>query len=350
MITPPFRLPLRWTGALPAGDLAPLNCLYGGEGAVGGLPAADLKSLQVPKQAQWPAVRVSASGGAEAGPTGAPWVNANGWLIRMLQFRDPVRQVVLDTKPDAAARTGAAALAVADAMAYGGAWVVTHTNDSWSAVRQALRFFVAHEAWRAWKPVAALTVISDFAGANEDAAGECLNLLARRQVGYALARPGDLGALERAAVWASQAPFQIETYLPWLRDGGTMVVMGGESKTVGKGRVIGRPEAWSDPYAAVSGIHLALTRRSDVLRLWNGGSINSHYVAEAGGARGVVHLINYAGNRASHDVSIWLARPWKKAVLTTFDAQTPLKTSASNGGIEIPLPPLGVYAAIELEA
>ena len=94
----------------------------------------------------------------------------------------------------------------------------------------------------------------------------------------------------------------------------------------------------------------AVVTRSDVLRLWNGGSLNSHYVAEAGGARGVVHLINYAGNRASHDVSLWLARPWKRAVLTTFDGQAPLKTSASNGGIEIPLPPLGVYAAIELEA
>jgi hypothetical protein len=47
---------------------------------------------------------------------------------------------------------------------------------------------------------------------------------------------------------------------------------------------------------------------------------------------------------------MWLARPWKKATLTTFEKQTSLKTMASNGGIEVPLPPLGVYAAMELEA
>ena len=35
------------------------------------------------------------------------------------------------------ARANAPVLAVADAMAYGGAWVVTHTAESWPAVRQA---------------------------------------------------------------------------------------------------------------------------------------------------------------------------------------------------------------------
>jgi len=77
----PFPLPLRWSGALPAGDLAPVNCLYGGGS---GLPP--LEGAHIPKRAQWPSVRVNNKGAAEAGPTGAPWLNANGWVIRDAQI------------------------------------------------------------------------------------------------------------------------------------------------------------------------------------------------------------------------------------------------------------------------
>ncbi|MFN0105105.1 MAG: hypothetical protein ACKV2U_23845 [Bryobacteraceae bacterium] len=345
-------LPLRWSGALPAGDLAPLNCLYGGGEGLPVLTADDLKGVQIPKRALWPSVRVSVNGAAEAGPTGAPWVNANGWLIRMLRFRDPTRPVLLDTKP-AAARPASQVLAVADAMAYGASWVVTHSPETWPQVRVALQFFERKAEWRGWQPVAALTVIGDFAGANEGIGGECLNLLTRRQVGFRLAAPGDVAALGNAgaAAWVSTAPVPMEKYLPWIRGGGTLIVHGeANSRVEGKGRIIGRPEPWNDAYAAVAGIHLALTRRTDVLRLWNAGSFNTFYQTEPHGNRGVVQLINYAVNAGSNDTSIWLARPWKKAVLTTFEKQMPLKTTPSNGGIEIPLAPLGVYAAIELEA
>ena len=338
-------LPLRWPGTLPAGDLAPLNCLYGG-GA--GMPV--LQGAQIPKRALWPGVRISRNGAAEAGPTGAPWVNANGWLIRIARFLDAAQPVVLDTRPLAAGLSHV--LAVADAMAYGASWVVSYSPETWPAVRAALQFFERNAAWRAWEPVAALAVIGEFAGADESIGGECLNLLARRQVGYRLAAPGDLAALHGvgAAAWVSRKPLPYEKYLPWIRDGGTLIVRGGaNSRAEGRGRVIGRAETWDDVYAATAGIHLALTRRFDVLRLWNAGSFNSHYQVDPGGHRGVVHLINYAGNRGSDDTSIWLARRWKKATLSTFDKQALLQTRASNGGIEIALPPLGVYAAIELE-
>ena len=342
-------LPLRWSGALPAGDLAPLNCLQGG-GA--GLPP--LQGAQIPKGAQWPSVRVNKRGGAEAGPTGAPWLNANGWLIRKAQLLDGTKPVVLDAAPVEGARPASYVLAAAEAMAYGASWAVTHTPETWPRVQAALRFFAAHAAWRRWRPVAALTVISEFTGEDEFIGEECLNLLARRQVGYQLATPGKMEMLAgaNAAVWASKKPVPYDKYLPWIRGGGTLVVQGATEgvRSEGRGQIRTRADGWDDVYAGVTGIHLALTRRSDVLRLWNAGSFNSFYQTDQGGARGVVHLVNYAGNRSSDDTSIWLARRWKTAVLTTFEAQTPLKTIPSNGGIEIPLPPLGVYAAIELEA
>lgn len=337
-------LPLRWSGELPAGDLAPLNCLYGG-GA--GMPA--LEGAQIPKRALWPGLGMGGSGRAQAGPTGAPWVNANGWLIRIAQFLDPAKPVVLDTIPPAQIRPGSHVLAVADAMAYGAAWAVSHSAETWPAVHKALAFFDRNVAWRAWEPVAAVTLISAFTGADEGITGECVNLLARRQVGTRLAKPGDT-VNTAAAAWVSTSPVPYEKYLTWIRGGGTLIVHGeANSRTEGKGRIVGRPEAWANAYAAATGIHLALTRRTDVLRLWNAGSFNSYYQQEPGAKRAVVHLINYASNRSADNISIWLASPWKKATLSTFDNQTPLKTRASNGGIEIPLPQLGVYAAIELE-
>lgn len=345
---PSVPLPLRWTGALPAGDLAPLNCLYGG-GA--GLPA--LAGAQIPKHAQWPSVKVNDRGRAEAGPTGAPWLNANGWLIRIARHLDGAKPVVLDTKPPEGARPASYVLAAAEAMAYGAAWAVTHTPETWPAVRAALRFFETHAEWRDWAPVAALTIISEFTGDDEFVGEEFLNLLSRRQVGFQLAAPGNVKALgsDGAAVWASKKPVPYAQYLPWVRGGGTLIVQGeANSRAEGKGRVIGRPEDWDDVYAAVTGTHLALTRRTDVLRLWNAGSFNSYYQIAPDGKRAVAQLINYAGNRSSDDTSIWLARPWKRAMLTTFEKQTPLMPRATNGGIELSLPPLGVYAAIELEA
>jgi len=304
-----------------------------------------LEGAQIPKRALWPSLGMTGSGRAEAGPTGAPWVNANGWLIRVAQFLDPAKPVVLATVPASPAHT----LAVADSMAYGAAWAVTHSAETWPAVQKALAFFERNVAWRAWEPVAGITLISDFTGPDERIGGECLNLLSRRQVGTRLAKPGDIPNTA-AAAWVSAKPVPYEKYSPWIRNGGTLIVHGeANSRIEGKGRIVGRPEAWTDVYAAAAGIHLALTRRSDVLRLWNAGSFNSFYQMEPGAKHAVVHLINYARNRSSDNISIWLARPWKKAALSTFDNQTLLKTSPSNGGIEIPLPQLGVYAAIELE-
>jgi len=306
-----------------------------------------LTGAQIPKRAQWPSLGMTGNGRADAGPTGAPWVNANGWLVRIARFLDPTKPVVLDTVPSPSARPASHVLAVADAMAYGGAWAVQFAAETWPAVQKALAFFERNAAWRAWEPVAELTLISTFTGADESIAGECLNLLTRRQVGVRLASPGS-PVETRAAAWVSNTPVPYEKYMSWIRGGGTLIVHGEDnSRTEGNGRIIGRPESWSNAYAAASGIHLALTRRTDVLRLWNAGSFNSYYQQAAN--RGVVHLINYSTNRGADNVSIWLARPWKQATLTTFENRTPLMPRASNGGIEIPLPQLGVYAAIELE-
>jgi hypothetical protein len=73
----------------------------------------------------WPGVRlVRASRGGErftAGPTGDPWVDSNGWRIRLEAARQPGRSVWLDADPRKPWLFAESyLLGVADAATYGG--------------------------------------------------------------------------------------------------------------------------------------------------------------------------------------------------------------------------------------
>jgi hypothetical protein len=94
--------------------------------------------------------------------------------------------------------------------------------------------------------------------------------------------------------------------------------------------------------------HLLLSRRHDVLRLWNPGSILAHYTQSPMGDRAVVHLINYSTREASHEVTLGLPKAYRAARMITFDKTTTIDPVAMTHGIELRLPPVPVYAAIEL--
>ena len=90
------------------------------------------------------------------------------------------------------------------------------------------------------------------------------------------------------------------------------------------------------------------SRRYDVMRLWNGGSLNPHYTQSADGKRAVIQLVNYTA-RSTSNVTLGLDKKFQKARLHTFEDVRELKIEAAGTGVEIPLPPVGVYAAIEVE-
>src|SRR3954452_16265185 len=50
---------------------------------------------------EWAGVRMSrgAGGGASAGPTGVPWVNSNGWAIRLANAIHPATAVWVEAPP-----------------------------------------------------------------------------------------------------------------------------------------------------------------------------------------------------------------------------------------------------------
>src|SRR5258708_1910411 len=143
----------------------------------------------------WPGVKMSRGGGTETetGPTGVPWVDSNGWAIRLAGALSPESAVWVNAPPKQNLRATAYSLAIADSAAYGGRWIIELDNQlaadiaarqsesiqTWKSITAAAGFFAAHKAWAAYVPEAVVGVISDFAGKNEFLIRELLNLLAR---------------------------------------------------------------------------------------------------------------------------------------------------------------------------
>ena len=91
-----------------------------------------------------------------------------------------------------------------------------------------------------------------------------------------------------------------------------------------------------------------MSRRNDVIRLWNAGSTNARYSSGPDGA-GLVQVVNYATRSFGHPVSLYVAHPYKSAKLVGLSAQPPemLSITPRGEGVEVNLPPFPVYAAIE---
>ncbi|MBC7926430.1 MAG: hypothetical protein H7039_12305, partial [Bryobacteraceae bacterium] len=169
----------------------------------------DSQSILPVKGCEWPAVRLSRSGNAESGPTGYPWVNANGWRIQLARTLHPSATVWSMAEPRKAqvpVRPELYALAVADAAAYGGRWLVTldsHTQtglvkqstearEAWATLVKAVRFFELRRKVST-EVITRFGILSTFAGENEAVAQESLNLSFRRQFPARILHPSRLG-------------------------------------------------------------------------------------------------------------------------------------------------------------
>jgi Enoyl-CoA hydratase/isomerase len=129
----------------------------------------------------WPGVKMARSANqdqASAGPTGVPWVDSNGWRVRLARASDPNATIWVNAKPDDRRRFPVSYLsAIADIGAYGGRWIITLDDAlaeaiaarkpealaTWNKIVAATGFFSSHSAWQHYAPQAVLGVISDFA-------------------------------------------------------------------------------------------------------------------------------------------------------------------------------------------
>jgi len=97
----PFELPPDWNRPenLAPLDGAPFNCVLFPEGAAPSIAAAasakgwqayPLKQAPVKiREGVWPGLRLNQSTSESAGPTGTPWLDANGWVAQLARAEKP---------------------------------------------------------------------------------------------------------------------------------------------------------------------------------------------------------------------------------------------------------------------
>lgn len=344
-------------------------------------------------QGEWPGVQMSRSGGADrasAGPTGAPWVDSNGWKVRLEAALHPGAAVWVDAVPKAPrVVAGAYQLAVADAAAHGGRWILSLDDqlatgiadqkpealDTWKNVAGAAGFFASHKTWSDYLPEAVIGVISSFAGDNEFMGQELLNLLARANQQYRIIVKTKTSESSwsglRAVLYADAeppAPDLRKQILAFVEAGGLLIAgpkWGTPPGTpareeahpryselaIGKGRVALARSDPDDPYILANDSVLLVSHRHDLLRFWNGGAVGSCLTAAPDRKRALAHLLFYA-NRGPDAASVRVAGRYRAASLWTLDRPAPrrLEIELQKDAVELHLPQVSQYAAAELEA
>jgi len=342
---------------------------------------------------EWPGIRMTpGQGDASSGPTGAPWIDSNGWLVRLTRMQKTGSAVWVAADPPKSNEVVPLSrhlVAVADCAAHGGCWVVTldkdlaaglaarkpEAVDGWRKLIGAIDFFGAHHEWSTWRVDAALAVVSSFAGDNEFFSHELLNLMARTNVSYSIVavdglRPDDLNGLRAAVYPDANAPSAKvrQVLLEFVERDGLLITgprwgnLPGappaaeshpryEIRRFGKGRIAMARKQPEDPYEMAQDAQILLSHRYDRVRLFNGFLLGS-YCTMAPDGRRLVHAINYGGGTQDDAATARIAGRYRSAKLWLLErtgAQR-LELDAQRDGVEMRLPPLDVYGGIELEA
>ena len=235
----------------------------------------------------WPGVQWPSSG-AGAGPTGVPWVDSNGWAIRLNRTLHPGVAAWLDAPP--AAKTFQTAdsylIAIADSAAYGGRWIISldsplaqgltaRTAESlaiWKKLTATAGFFAGQKSWAEYVPLAVAGVVSDFAGDNEYFSHELLNLMGRTGLHYRILPKDKISAASfeslRAVSYTDATPPNDDLrrqILTFVQAGGLLIAApkwgevagtpaagrqlpGYKVHTLGKGRIALADDDPVDPY------------------------------------------------------------------------------------------------------
>jgi hypothetical protein len=326
----PFRWPAGWRDAAKI-DLVsgtPYNCALGDNipadvaGALRerGIKVASLKNAPatVLHDARWPQVQTGAKGEIDTGPTGNPWIDANGFAIQAMRAIAPETPVWLAEDPAAgkAVRVDDYRLAVADAAAYGGWWAPPLDCPAWRDVAATQKFFQALGEWREFRPIARLAVVSDFSGARRDFALEILNLLTRLSVPFAAAPKSRRFDAKRFAMTID----------------------------------LDQRDSNEDPWTVANEIAGKLGRRNDLVRLWNGASLIPYYASSPKGGADLLQLINYSARRPDQPITAGVMATYRAARIYTLERPegAPIELHRARSGVEIYVPPFAVYAGIEL--
>jgi len=332
------------------------------------------------------------SGGENAGPTGNPWIDSNGWAVQLSRTLAPDRTAWVLAEPpaeDQVFTVESYLLAVGDAYALGARWPVALDRDllgqlaagdpralqAWERITSALAFFESRRpALLEQRIVARLGVCSDFSGGNAYLSTEFLNLASRRWLPCRILeeRKTNAGSLEglKGVIWIDDKGPEgdlARILTQFVSAGGLLIVPASVAYFAdglqalnqrdpsygvyakGEGRVAVAREPWGDPFQLAGEAHMILSRRSDVLRLFNA-DLSAVWYTE-GNKRDLVQILNFAGRNWGYPTSLYIAKKYRAARFVPLDrsGSKTLEVNPRDNGVELKIPVFDVYAAIELE-
>ena len=108
-------------------------------------------------------------------------------------------------------------------------------------------------------------------------------------------------------------------------------------------------QKWEDPFTLVDQIHVLVSHREDPVQVWNGGDMDTFYVANPAEDRAVVHLIPYASG-PTLPITLGLRKAYRRARVFTLSSEMAVRPARGPLGFEIPVREFTDYAVVELEA
>lgn len=357
-------------------------------GAAAGLALPD-ESVLLAADSAWPDIASLANASELAGPTANPWISSNGWLLRLSKVRSPQKTVWLTFEPPGApniVQLESYLRAIADTGTFNGRWVVSLDSDlrgglargdakalsSWKAIAAAVRFFEKHRGWSALEPLGVVGVVSDFSGPNASASQEILNLLGRRSLAYRILPASAVATASLAGFHAliyvdegTPAPPLRHRLLAFAEHGGLVMTGAGwnhegkpsgmdhprlDVRRMGKGRLAICKDSSPDPFMIARDVHMLLGRTYDVARFFNLSAFLSYCSASPDRAQELVQIVSFAIRFANDLATAWVPGRFASARLWSLgsESSSPVEMLPENGGTSLLLPPVPVYAGIEL--
>jgi hypothetical protein len=336
----------------------------------------------------WPGTRMAAPGESDrvvAGPTGEPWIDSNGWRIALASAQHPGKEVWVEAIPvEPRLYPESYVAGLADAAANGGRWMIqlddklvagiaggnAAATATWKRLMAAAKFF-ADWRWQQMQPLALVGVVSRFAGEGAPFSQEVLNLLARANQQYRVILTGEVNTAAlaglRAAIYVDQvAPAPaLRTALTDFAERGGLLIAGpawgagtGPSeahprydvRAFGKGLLAVARKVENDPYLMVQDAMVLVSHRYDLLRFWNGGAVRACLAASPDRKRGLLQMVFYANARAG-DATVRVVGNYRSARLFSLDGtEQNVKVVPEKDAVELHLPAVAQYAAVQLDA
>jgi hypothetical protein len=348
-------------------------------------------AVRIIEDGVWPRVATRGDGDAiDAGPTGLPWIDSNGWRIQLSRalFPDLTPWVCFDLPgKQAVIPASAYRIAAADCEAYGARWLISldaaltngllagdgAARKTWLDLIGTLSFYRGQAPAGGGSSPAALGALSDYSGENEFLSHEYLNLIAREYVPVRiLSKTRGVPPFDglRMVVYLDPeplAPAWKAALTEFVRSGGALMTNRGadpgwgapaaaipgidyEVRTFGRGRVAVARDGYEDPWRLAADTHVLSGRANDLLRQSNAGSMSVTFTAAAGGfAR--LHLVNYSGRPGLDPVTLTFLNRYRRARFRSLEnpqpAEIPVAREYERSAAY--LPPFSIGATLELE-